>query len=888
MGDLSKTTYVMSMPPINSSGDIYHVLSFLMLTLNRRDFPIPRIELTFDAQETKEQAERSFKFTEALGYNQYFNVLQLESGGYRQNARQDKLSDSLIQRAHSTQSNIHYLDQKASTSYLAYHFLQDKPNTIGILNRGYKQRALPIQEQHQLLEEYANYWIRNISLTRQPTIILHIRYSAEANSKQNLPGDFLTKFSDYIKSKTGYNVWYIFADGRTKGSFPGITEQRISPFSLPLKKDKQHYGYLSQLLQKLNVRNPGYDYGKLLHLQLLLTLQDAREKYDPSELSGGLNLKGIIGNTSGTLDLAGFIGHNVYNIHTFTQPQISYQDYRMLVQMSFLTVEAFQDTAFKTIAARKYSFDREDLAQILRSYNNWEISQQLSCVPPAINFNEPNYTNAGFWELLYYKIINPQSRLEETMFSRVIQELVRTVFATSAAQYNLGLKYATGSKVAKNYSLALFWLNRAIEQNYPVEQELIISLNNEYLREAIDRRLVSIEELMELDIDELEEIGEYDISVALDERGFSFDTLVDLYRDNAEHLKYLTMSDDDLLKHVCEKAPNIDDKIIELICSRDLLLEFEDIFMQKFLENAPNLKEITEVAIKVGLDFDSVCESLGDSVEGETCSYTIPNISQMDFANFMSNFRFDLLGYAEDENNKPEELYEELEEDESVLDRVGVSKKLDIDDSQSVQQAIQESLLSAEKEGITGPRNIPGWILEDVEDKGNCFYDAIIHQMKLINHVFLLTVHNSTLPRDSLRLWIQGVEFRDGEWAGQIEIEKLARRLDVIVAIIDTRDKTRRFVYHYIDDTNNYKHTPNQLNLDQKLIIKLAFTGNHYLSVVATADDILDYSFTKQFSSFSLFKEMQKEYIINNRHESPQLQREYDKRFGLIARAKHS
>ena len=60
--------YMMSMAPINSSGDIYHILSFLILVISEKNFPVPNILLTYDAADTKIQIERGLNFAKALGY----------------------------------------------------------------------------------------------------------------------------------------------------------------------------------------------------------------------------------------------------------------------------------------------------------------------------------------------------------------------------------------------------------------------------------------------------------------------------------------------------------------------------------------------------------------------------------------------------------------------------------------------------------------------------------------------------------------------------------------------------------------------------------------------------------------------------------------------------
>ena len=61
-------------------------------------------------------------------------------------------------------------------------------------------------------------------------------------------------------------------------------------------------------------------------------------------------------------------------------------------------------------------------------------------------------------------------------------------------------------------------------------------------------------------------------------------------------------------------------------------------------------------------------------------------------------------------------------------------------------KAKQESLLLALQQKKIGPRFIEEWQLQDVEDKGNCFYHAIIEQMKTMNHPFLACIPIGILP----------------------------------------------------------------------------------------------------------------------------------------------
>jgi hypothetical protein len=150
--------------------------------------------------------------------------------------------------------------------------------------------------------------------TRKPLIILQYRFSSKANENQNISEiEILIRLEEYLKSK-GYVIWYLFVDSRLKK--PSI---------------------IGQIKNKTNCfphQIDSIDYGKLFHLEFLLQLFKIK------------NLIGIIGNTSGCLDLAAFIGHNVLNLHQF-HSKFNYQSYRIFLQSSFLIVEYFEEDAIK-------------------------------------------------------------------------------------------------------------------------------------------------------------------------------------------------------------------------------------------------------------------------------------------------------------------------------------------------------------------------------------------------------------------------------------------------------------------------------------------------------------------------------------------------------------
>ncbi len=210
-------------------------------------------------------------------------------------------------------------------------------------------------------------------MKNQSLIILHLRHSNNANSKQDAPDGFLVKLVAYLKNK-GYLIWFIFADSRMSKSFTGIKDNKISPFCEPLKKFKDHYNALMTFEKRLKAENPGYDFSKLKHLELLLALRQLDF------------LKGIIGNTSGTLDVAAFIGHDVYNIHHFAD-KLTYQDYRMLMGLAFLSIENYVEPEVKKekevknekeLGKGKIKKDRsktQEVTQYIQNFNRWLTSQ---------------------------------------------------------------------------------------------------------------------------------------------------------------------------------------------------------------------------------------------------------------------------------------------------------------------------------------------------------------------------------------------------------------------------------------------------------------------------------------------------------------------------------
>jgi hypothetical protein len=352
--------YIITMAPMNSSGDIYHILAYLMLAIEYGN-RIPKVELTYDivpsdksARPTKKtlstfhQANRGKLFADTLGLQNFVTVRNVSasrglSNSYRENSRQSYLTKDL--QARSKQGNpIYYIDQIATTHLIASHVMEfGYAKTAKILQRRFAFRnpeLFPQSTQNHIDDFVKNIMMRISNIQKSPNqklIILHIRHSSHANEKQNFPDTFIKPFKIMLQEK-GFQLCLILADDRNNNSYyvdpPHINPEdkhtvECSPF-----KDKSCYDAAS-----------GKDYAKQQHLQLLLSLA----KYK--------NTWGIIGNTSGTLDLAAFIGIATYNIHTFTESKISYQECRLYFQLVIFSIDKLEK---EQTAKYKYNFKLSD------------------------------------------------------------------------------------------------------------------------------------------------------------------------------------------------------------------------------------------------------------------------------------------------------------------------------------------------------------------------------------------------------------------------------------------------------------------------------------------------------------------------------------------------
>ena len=141
----------------------------------------------------------------------------------------------------------------------------------------------------------------------------------------------------------------------------------------------------------------------------------------------------------------------------------------------------------------------------------------------------------------------------------------------------------------------------------------------------------------------------------------------------------------------------------------------------------------------------------------------------------------------------------------------------------SIQYALQERL------EVIGPRQVDGVVLKDIEGNDNCFYRAVIEQMKQRQHP-ALQEEPKLRGAYSHRLLRQRFAPNVSDFS---QIMQLAKEFNSIVAILDTRYTAHGFRTFFptekdVDTTVRVVDVPKN-----KPIIYLAYTGNHYMSVTS-------------------------------------------------------
>ena len=351
----------MAHAPLNSSGDIYHILAYLILVAAFK-YDHPALMLAYDTDDTEKQVNRSINFANVLGYSSLFRKQKIPfiNRTYRENVRQKSLENYIQQHDPSTV----YVDQMATTTIIAKLFMLHGMKTITeILREGFSKRTVAYfpEAAQKKVDKFVEDELKSVTQgsTKNPLLVLHLRCAKTANQDLNIPDHIVSGLIAFLDSK-GYRTWCVMADDR-----------------------QDHTGFASQFTThpfRNSVASNGMDCAKFQHLDLM------------SRIAKLSQIKGVIGNTSGTLDLAAFLGNRVYNIHQFNH-KITYQSFRLTMQLTFLSVDDLKKGIHA--AADDDAKPHQALKLALPQLEHWLMNQTVTPSITSKSF-ELTKTKSGF------------------------------------------------------------------------------------------------------------------------------------------------------------------------------------------------------------------------------------------------------------------------------------------------------------------------------------------------------------------------------------------------------------------------------------------------------------------------------------------------------------
>ncbi|CAF4653964.1 unnamed protein product [Rotaria sp. Silwood2] len=380
------------------------MVSYLMLAEYEKK-TLPMIQLSYDGNATSKknesemntysQTQRCIQFAKHLGFEKCFlNPIKLPGSGFRSNPRQKKLLNYLKNNIIS-KGRVYFVEQKLLTTLISHYFIENGRNKATDILRESFQKWSVDEKVNNTIKNDVQDEIKRMDASKS-LIIIQYRYSSKANKNENTDDiEIFKRLNNYLNEKN-YNTWYLFVDSRS-----------TEPSTIEHIHNKKHcFPYEIQNI----------DCGKLFHLEFLLQVSKLK------------NLQGIIGNTSGCLDLAAFVGHNVLNFHQFNN-KMNYQSYRIFLQSSFLIVEDFNvdiiKNSLKDKTGRLNDLNDEIMKTRMPIADKWINKESTSTFPEGKVSNTPDARihNAGFADL--HHIISWENADKHEKSIPVFQKVVR-------------------------------------------------------------------------------------------------------------------------------------------------------------------------------------------------------------------------------------------------------------------------------------------------------------------------------------------------------------------------------------------------------------------------------------------------------------------------------
>jgi hypothetical protein len=306
-------TYIIGCPPVQSSGDIYHILAYLILC-NYYRTTLPLVWLAYDTADTLEHAKKAAGLANLLGF-QIETVKVAYNNSAQSPVRLAQLRE-YVKISKTPFGHKYLIDQKATTLFIIRHIQEHGlEKTQKILRDGFTHLAEKCKKEHSKKIAELQKWVSNEiekikkSAAGQKIVILNHRFSEHANNDQNITAQDVQVLTNYLQEKNIF-LWTLIA-----ASKPENTKLKHATYLFSTGLINRIFG--------IDKNDDALGFYKLRHILLLEALRTLP------------NIQYMVGNTSGTLDIAAFMGWRVYDFHSFNKGRYDYlvaQDYRVLMQ----------------------------------------------------------------------------------------------------------------------------------------------------------------------------------------------------------------------------------------------------------------------------------------------------------------------------------------------------------------------------------------------------------------------------------------------------------------------------------------------------------------------------------------------------------------------------
>lgn len=342
--------YIIGSPACQSSGDIYHIVSYLALC-REGDYALPDVTIQYDTPDTEIHALRAKGFADHLGFTDQVQLNRQDPVSCS-NPTPARLANLVKQVCQGSRAAL--LDQKATTTLICRHLEMHGFNTT----TEQISRQLALEVDSNGVTEEMNTWVTDqiqAAVGRaegRPIVVLNWRNTGQANDKHDLSYPEVKALKE-LCDRLHLCLWVLVIDSK---KWDGNRYKKLGISSDELVWYKKH------LFPSMTfVFNTAIDLAKLTTKRdrtLKFTVEEQRDCVGDYKIRHllllqrmkalGPRLLCVVGNTSGTLDMAAFLGHTVFNFHQFDDKEkeethLKIQDVRLLMQYRFMAIAKMGD-----------------------------------------------------------------------------------------------------------------------------------------------------------------------------------------------------------------------------------------------------------------------------------------------------------------------------------------------------------------------------------------------------------------------------------------------------------------------------------------------------------------------------------------------------------------